>query len=138
MERTRRQRGLHPTIIEVAFVLMFLFLILSTLASITTSEARERSLPDLNLAELEEPGQDRGQTSLESLIISVGADGAVYLDDQPLSAGDLVAELENRRPPRVEVRGDVEATYGDVLQVFRACHAAGVRNLSLTFELPSS
>src|SRR4051812_2242817 len=70
--------------------------------------------------------------------ISLEADGKLYLDEQPVAAGDLGRRLagiaaSSREPggPRIFLRADRALDYGRVMAVMGEINAAGLRRVAL-------
>ena len=76
----------------------------------------------------------------EPLIVSVDAEGKIYLQETERSLESLVSTLNAVRAERpdavVYVRGDTRIAYGEVMRVMGALVAAGVTKLSLVAETP--
>ncbi|MFN2376575.1 MAG: protein TolR [Candidatus Binatia bacterium] len=73
-----------------------------------------------------------------ALVVSVTADGSVYLNDTPMETGALTTKLAAilKETPHqvVYVRGDQGADYGKVVQVISSLKGAGVEKLGLITE----
>lgn len=73
-----------------------------------------------------------------ALVVSVIADGTIYLNDTPMDAATLtirITALVKEKPHQVVyVRGDKGADYGKVVQVISSLKAAGVDKLGLITE----
>ena len=129
----KQPSGIHPSLLDIAFVLVFMFLILSTLAVTTQKEAEEKTLPPLQLTDMEPDGAEGG-TREQSVIISIQEGPTFYLDETPLALSDLEKRLAALRPPRVEIRGDVHIPYGAVTEILRICQENGIDNVALTYK----
>jgi biopolymer transport protein TolR len=77
----------------------------------------------------------------EQLVVNVAKDGALYLNDTALAAGELSAKLAaiaNARPDRqVYVRADRTVPYGDVMAVIGSIREAGLARVGLVTEPPA-
>jgi biopolymer transport protein ExbD len=67
--------------------------------------------------------------------VQVGANGAVYLDGQPISALELtqrLSEMKRRYPDlKVAIRADAKSQFGDVAPIMGAVNRAGVTELAI-------
>ena len=79
-----------------------------------------------------------GNTEQKPITISVTNDGAIFLGEQPVAIGDLVAQVAasavNGTEDRIYVRGDLAANYGSVMQVMGALSGAGYAKIGLITE----
>ncbi|HKQ29686.1 MAG TPA: protein TolR [Burkholderiales bacterium] len=77
---------------------------------------------------------------VENLIVTVDRAGKYYLDDRPIAAGALVDRVAGaiKANPKssVQVRGDREANYGDVVKLMALLQDAGVPSVGLLTEPP--
>jgi biopolymer transport protein TolR len=73
-----------------------------------------------------------------ALVVSVTADGKIYLNDTPMDADTLTTRIsaivKEKAHQVVYVRGDQGADYGKVVQVISSLKAAGVDKLGLITE----
>ena len=76
------------------------------------------------------------------LVVSIKADGSLYLQEVAVEAEVLIPRLKaisNANPDvRVFVRGDRAVTYGDVLGVMGRIQAAGFEKVALVAQLPEA
>ena len=74
------------------------------------------------------------------LVVSIKADGSLYLQEAAVEAEVLIPRLKaisNANPDvRIFVRGDRAVTYGDVLGVMGHIQAAGFEKVALVAQLP--
>jgi biopolymer transport protein TolR len=74
------------------------------------------------------------------LVVSIKADGSLYLQEAAVDAAVLIPRLKaisNANPDvRIFVRGDRAVTYGDVLGVMGHIQAAGFEKVALVAQLP--
>ena len=74
------------------------------------------------------------------LVVSIKADGSLYLQEAAVDAAVLIPRLKaisNANPDvRIFVRGDRAVTYGDVLGVMGRIQAAGFEKVALVARLP--
>ena len=76
------------------------------------------------------------------LVVSITADGNLYLQEAAVDAEVLIPRLKaisNANPDvRIFVRGDQAVTYGDVLSVMGRIQAAGFEKVALVAQLPEA
>ena len=76
------------------------------------------------------------------LVVSIKADGSLYLQEAAVDAEVLIPRLKaisNVNPDvRIFVRGDQAVTYGDVLAVMGRIQAAGFEKVALVAQLPEA
>ena len=76
------------------------------------------------------------------LVVSIKADGSLYLQEAEVEAEVLIPRLKaisNANPDvRIFVRGDQAVTYGDVLSVMGRIQAAGFEKVALVAQLPEA
>lgn len=69
------------------------------------------------------------------LVVTVAADGAIFLNDNPLTLTELLEKLRavlKERPDRqVFLRGDTDVPYGRVMSVMASIREAGVQRLGM-------
>ncbi len=77
-------------------------------------------------------------TDQKPVIISVTNDGAIFLGEEPVLLADLPQKLidlgVDATVTRVNVRGDLAANYGSVMQVMGALSGAGYAKIGLITE----
>jgi biopolymer transport protein ExbD len=113
--------------IDVVFQLIIFFLLSSHLAR------QETHLP------LPLPAADSGMVEAADnqprLTVNVLADGTLLVANRPISPGDLVSLLRNRRAMHgdeleVRIRGDRDVLYSRIDPVLLACAKAGIWNVA--------
>ena len=76
------------------------------------------------------------------LVVSIKADGNLYLQEAAVDAEVLIPRLKaisNANPDvRIFGRGDQAVTYGDVLSVMGRIQAAGFEKVALVAQLPEA
>lgn len=76
----------------------------------------------------------------EQLVVSVTKNGALYLNEAPMTQENLAVRLREvaaQRPDgQVFVRADQSVAYGDVVRVMAAIRAAGIRRVGMVTQLP--
>ncbi len=74
------------------------------------------------------------------LVVSIRANGDVYLQETKIELASLVAKLRaitnNKRGTRIYVRGDKAVAYGRIMQVMGTVSSAGFRKVTLLAKLP--
>ena len=131
----RRFTGVHPCLVDVMLSLVFMNMLTSLLVVTYQNEARERTLPPVNLAGMTESGVAGNNPAEKSVIVSVKPGPTYYVDERPIAFGAMPAELSKSKPQEVEVRGDEAVLYGTVMNVMRVCREAGVSRIALTYKL---
>jgi biopolymer transport protein TolR len=78
----------------------------------------------------------------EPLVISVNAEGEIYVQETSVPLEGLVPRLiaitENNADTRIYLRGDRTIAYGRMMQVMGHVNAAGFRRVALIAELPDA
>lgn len=110
-------------LINVVFLLLIFFMVSSTLVT-----------PDRFDVELPDSDQARASSS-RPLVVLVGADGGLALNNREVDLGDLEPLLAAARADNpdagVLVKADAAATTGDVVNVLRRARAAGVERVAM-------
>jgi biopolymer transport protein TolR len=74
----------------------------------------------------------------EPLTVSIKADGSIFLQDQAVDVGDLVAKLQataqNNPERRIFVRGDKDLAYGRIMEVMGTITQGGFTKVALLAE----
>lgn len=117
-------------LIDVVFLLLIFFLI-------TTSFARpkdEHAIP-VNLPS----GVSGAEASPEDPVtIVVAADGRVRFEDEEIEGADLQQRLQNLKSERPDaailLRGDTDATHGQVVETLDAIKAGGFQKVNLIIK----
>lgn len=134
----RRRRGLHghgelplaadvnlTNLIDVAFTLLIIFMITAPILQ----GGVEVRVPRAVAAPL---------TSEEAVIVSITADGRIFLDEAPVRLDELrlaVASVARRKgSDAVYVKADERASYGAVLKVLGALKASEIQTIGLVAE----
>lgn len=112
--------------VDVMLVLLVIFMVTAPLLTVGVPI----DLPKTNAAPI--TGQD------EPLVVSVNAQGNVYLQDTEIPLENLVARLaavtENKPDTRIFVRGDRSINYGRIMEVMSSINEAGFRRVALVAE----
>jgi len=114
--------------VDVMLVLLIIFMVTAPLLTAGVHV----DLPEASASPLS--GQD------EPLAVTVGADGGIYLQKNPIKFEDLTAKLEAitkaKKDTRIFVRGDKKVPYGRIMQVVGAISAAGFNKVAFVTENP--
>jgi len=112
--------------VDVMLVLLIVFMITATMMT----PGVPVDLPDADAKVL--------NIDNEPLVITVRADGTVFLMDTEIDIKELIPRLtaiaENGVQERVFLRADKSVDYGAVMQVMAKVHSAGFVNLGLVTE----
>ena len=125
LQKTALNADINVTpLVDVCLVLLIIFMVVTPMLL--------KGVP-VNLPVTEEP--EKTPDTEKQLIISVKADGSVYLGSTVVIKQQVQSELENihqRTPDReVAVKGDRLVKYGAVLDVLKACREVGFNNVGL-------
>ena len=78
----------------------------------------------------------------EPVTVSIKADGTIFLQDQAVDLGDLVAKLQgiaqNNPERRIFVRGDKDLAYGRIMEVMGTITQGGFTKVALLAEQPAA
>ena len=115
-------------LVDVMLVLLVVFMITAPLLTVGVPV----DLPETEAAQL----TDRD----EPLVVSVDAEGKVYIQETEVGLDGLAAKLRAvmgaRQDTFVYIRGDRAIDYGRVMEVMGALAAAGFDKVSLMAEVP--
>jgi biopolymer transport protein TolR len=115
--------------VDVMLVLLVIFMVTAPLLTVGVPV----DLPKTSAAPI--TGQD------EPLVVSINAQGNVYLQDTevPLDslAPRLAAIVQSKPDTRVFVRGDRTINYGRIMEVMGLINQVGIKHLALVGEQPS-
>ena len=128
--RRRRPMGeINVTpFVDVMLVLLIVFMVTAPLLTVGV--------------EVDLPKTKAGAINADAapLVVSIKADGSLYLQEAAVDAAVLIPRLKaisNANPDvRIFVRGDRAVTYGDVLGVMGHIQAAGFEKVALVAQLP--
>jgi biopolymer transport protein TolR len=114
--------------VDVMLVLLVVFMVTAPLMTVAVPV-------DLPKTQAHTLSQDK-----EPLVVSIDADGKVYLQDKPMKLDELVPKLKavtGANPDaRIFVRGDKELAYGRIMEVMGTISSAGFTKVALVAELP--
>ena len=116
--------------------LVDVLLVLVAILIITAPLLASRIALDLPKAE----GATQAQPQVEALRIALQADGALYLDDQPVTREALAQRLQQtaqvRPETEVQLRADASVPYGQVVQVMGLAQQAGLGRIGFVALQP--
>ena len=117
--------------IDIMFFLLVFFM-MSTLYMVNIKTV------DVNM-----PKAQSAETQMNvNYLVTLKADGSLWLEDQPIAEGDLLkrAQQENKRNPRfaVVVRADQGMDYGMVIGLLDKLRGVGIARFGLAAETGAS
>lgn len=131
----RKERGLPASLMDVILVILLLFMMLASLANVAEQEGKERSLPPIELASMQDQtAAGTGLSANKPTTISVAEGPVFFLDNDPLALDELKQRLQRTRSHEIEIRGDARVPYGVVTQVLQLCRETGHARVSLTYK----
>jgi biopolymer transport protein TolR len=114
--------------VDVMLVLLIVFMVTAPLLTVGVPV----DLPKTQAQSIADPE--------EPLVISVNAEGQIFIQDSGVELNQLVARLraitENKPDTRIFVRGDRAIAYGRIMQVMGTVNTAGFQRVALIAELP--
>ena len=114
--------------VDVMLVLLIVFMVTAPLLTVGVPVDLPKTRAKA-IAEAEEP-----------LVISVNAEGQVFVQDTEVTMENLVPRLRaitaNKPDTRIYVRGDRSIDYGRVMEVMGRVNVAGFKRVALVAELP--
>jgi biopolymer transport protein TolR len=117
-------------LVDVMLVLLIVFMVAAPLLTV--------GVP-VDLPKAQAPAINENK---EPLVVTVNAQGAIYLQETTVGDDELVPRLQaithNNPEASIYVRGDRTINYGRVLEVMSMISAAGFTKVSLVAELPSA
>ncbi len=115
--------------VDVMLVLLVIFMVTAPLLT----QGVEVNLPRLDADNLE-------QMDEQPVVVSVNAEGTCFVLESEFPCSELAAKLpaiyENRTDRSLFVRGDVDTTYGKLMEVLAAGRKAGIISVGLVTEPP--
>jgi biopolymer transport protein TolR len=116
-------------LVDVMLVLLIIFMVTAPLMTSGVSvDLPKTSSQPLN-------------TDSEPLTVSINAEGAIFLQNEPVDLPDLVAKLQaiaqNNPDRRIFVRGDKSNTYGRIMEVMGTITEGGFTKVALLAEQPA-
>ena len=130
-----RRRGYRPMseinvtpFVDVMLVLLIVFMVTAPLLTVGVPVDLPKTKAKA-IAEAEEP-----------LVISVNAQGQVFIQDTEVQIDNLVPRLRaitsNKADTRIYLRGDRTVDYGRIMEVMGTVNVAGFTRVALVAELP--
>ena len=114
--------------VDVMLVLLIVFMITAPLLTVGVPV----DLPKTKARSIAEPE--------EPLVITINAEGMVFIQDTEVEIDKLVPRLkaitENKPDTRIYLRGDKDINYGRVMEVMGTVNIAGFTRVALITELP--
>jgi biopolymer transport protein TolR len=116
------------SLVDVAFTLLVIFIITAPILQ--------------GGVELELPRVEAGAiTQAEGVVVSIGEDGTIHLDETPMASREEFLEffprfMQDRRGAPVFVRGDRRVAYGEVMELFGVLRQLDVAQVNLVLETP--
>lgn len=114
--------------VDVMLVLLIVFMITAPLLTVGVPV----DLPKVKakaIAEAQEP-----------LVISVNAEGVLFIQDTEVELENLVPRLKaitrNKADTRIYLRGDKSINYGRVMEIMGTVNLAGFKRVALVTEMP--
>lgn len=114
--------------VDVMLVLLIVFMVTAPLLTVGVPV----DLPKTEAAQLTD--------QVEPLVITVRADGSIFLQETEVASDQLVPRLSAitgaKADTRIFVRGDRRIAYGSVMEVMGMVSSAGYTRVALLAELP--
>ena len=114
--------------VDVMLVLLIVFMITAPLLTVGVPV----DMPKVKAKSIAE--------SAEPLVITVNAEGVVFIQDTEVEIENLVPRLraitENKADTRIYLRGDKDINYGRVMEIMGTVNIAGFTRVALIAELP--
>ncbi|MCX7276851.1 MAG: biopolymer transporter ExbD [Burkholderiales bacterium] len=131
--RLERTKGSEPMsdinmtpLVDVMLVLVVIFIITAPLLS----SSIKLDLPKTDAA--------KSQAAPQSVTLVVDKSGQAFLDDKPVNAAQLAAQLaavaEQNPDTEVQLRADATVPYGRVVEVMGAAQAAGLNRIGFVAQ----
>ncbi len=116
--------------VDVMLVLLVIFMVTAPLLTVGVPV----DLPESEAQSLTEPD--------EPLVVSVDAEGLIYIQDTEVELENLIPRLiaitENKADTRIYIRGDRSIDYGRVMVVMGLVNRAGYTRVALISQQPGS
>lgn len=127
LKRTKSHGELHANALnDILFILLFFFLIVSTLAN-------------PNIVKVNNPAGKKDTKAKQNIVISIDKDQKLYLGQKPIDINMidtiLKAEVMKQRAfvdtPSVVVNADTASLYGEVFRVMQSAKRAGAKVVAI-------
>jgi len=116
-------------LIDVLLVLLIIFMVIAPV----TPKGLEALVP-----QPPPPGAPQNNSDLRTVVISVGKNNSLMINQDAVQESDLQSRLEEIFKTRAErvvfVKGDPDLVYGDVAKVIDISHGAGIDKVGLMTE----
>lgn len=121
--RFKTQSELHAgTLNDILFILLFFFLIISTLAN-------------PNVVKVNNPKGSKDTKAKQNIVVSIDKDQNIYIAHRKIDPGNLDSlikfEVDKNRntvdTPSVVINADTSSYYGEVFRVMQSAKKAGAR-----------
>ncbi len=116
-------------LVDVMLVLLLIFMLTAPMLTVGVPV----DLPKTQAAKLND--------QIEPLVVSVNADGQVFLQETEVPMKELIPRLmaitNNNPEAKIYVRGDKNLTYGQIMETMGSIATAGFTKVSLLAELPA-
>ncbi|TLS76238.1 protein TolR [Mariprofundus erugo] len=113
-------------LVDVMLVLLIIFMVTAPLLT----QGVNVDLPDS-----ESPAM---QQNVEPLVVTIQADGQIYMQDHAIAIEQLAPRIEAMRQQKpglpVFIRGDAKTPYGRVAEVMSLLETSGIRKVGLVTE----
>lgn len=114
--------------VDVMLVLLIVFMVTAPLLTVGVPV----DLPKTQASQLSD--------QIEPLVVTVNAEGRLFIQETETDAGQLVPRLQaitqNKPDTRIYVRGDRAINYGRVMEVMGLISSAGFTKVALIAEMP--
>ncbi|EKE67318.1 protein TolR [Oceanibaculum indicum] len=114
--------------VDVMLVLLIVFMVTAPLLTVGVPV----DLPKTQASQLSD--------QIEPLVVTVNAEGRLFIQETETDAGQLVPRLQaitqNKPDTRIYVRGDQAINYGRVMEVMGLINSAGFTKVALIAEMP--
>ncbi|TLS67575.1 protein TolR [Mariprofundus erugo] len=113
-------------LVDVMLVLLIIFMVTAPLLT----QGVNVDLPDS-----ESPAM---QQNVEPLVVTIQADGQIYMQDHAIAIEQLAPRIEAMRQQKpglpIFIRGDAKTPYGRVAEVMSLLETSGIRKVGLVTE----
>lgn len=116
-------------LVDVMLVLLVIFMVTAPMiqqgVQVNLPQTRSRAIP----------------ASEDFLVVTVSKDGKVYLNDNPMTTGELGSKLAAIRKlqadKQVYLRADQDVRYGEVMKTIATIRQAGIEKLGMVTRPPT-
>jgi biopolymer transport protein TolR len=115
----------------IMFTLVAMFLVP---ASIIVDSPRTGAGVAVDMAKVSHPIAMQNALREDAMVIAIQRDGKIWFGTGQVSPDDLPAAIRDRvrrgTEPKVYIRADMRARYGDVTEVLRSVRSSGIENIA--------